>query len=103
MYLVLNRIFQYCEDSPFVVESGEVTTPEGQVLTYPTLSYRKEVVETAKVNSLVGNSNLSFLQSIGTYLNALLLELPTLTIFKKIGTKSLLNISNQKFCRWLDS
>ena len=54
-------MFQYCEDSPFVVESGEVTTPEGQVLTYPTLNYRKEVVETAKVNSLVGNSNLSSL------------------------------------------
>ena len=46
--------FQYCEDEPFVVESGEVTTPDGQVLNYPTLNYRKEVVEKDKVNSLVG-------------------------------------------------
>ena len=45
---------QYCEDEPFVVESGEVTTPDGKVLNYPTLHYRKEVVEKDKVNSLVG-------------------------------------------------
>jgi len=54
MDTLITMFSQYCEDSPFVVESGEVTTPEGQVLTYPTLNYRKEVVETAKVNSLVG-------------------------------------------------
>ena len=36
-----------------MVESGEVTTPDGQVLNYPTLNYRKEVVEKDKVNSLV--------------------------------------------------
>ena len=37
-------VFQYCEDEPFVVERGEVKTPDGKVLNYPTLQYRKEVV-----------------------------------------------------------
>merc|ERR1712203_709101 len=34
---------QYCHE-PFVVESAEVTTPDGKVNTYPTLAYRKETI-----------------------------------------------------------
>jgi len=44
---------QYCS-KPFVVEAGQVTTPDGQVHYYPTLGYRKESVEKDKVNKLVG-------------------------------------------------
>jgi len=54
MDTLVTMFAQYCEDEPFVVESGEVKTPEGKVLNYPTLQYRKEVVEKDKVNSLVG-------------------------------------------------
>jgi len=54
MDTLVTMFAQYCEDEAFVVESGEVTTPDGQVLNYPTLNYRKEVVEKDKVNSLVG-------------------------------------------------
>ena len=45
---------QYCQPQPFVVEAGEVVTPEGKLLEYPTLNYRKERVEKTKVNKLVG-------------------------------------------------
>jgi len=45
---------QYCQPQPFVVEAGEVVTPDGQVHHYPTLTYRKESVEKDKVNKLVG-------------------------------------------------
>ena len=55
MDTLVTMFAQYCSE-PFVVESGEVTTAEGQVLHYPTLNYRKEVVETDKVNKLVGKS-----------------------------------------------
>ena len=44
---------EYCSE-PFVVESAEVTTADGKVLTYPTLQYRKETVNTDEVNKLVG-------------------------------------------------
>lgn len=54
MDTLVTMFAQYCEDEPFVVESGQVTTPDGQVLNYPTLHYRKEVVQKDKVNTLVG-------------------------------------------------
>ena len=65
MDTLVTMFAQYCSE-PFVVESGEVTTAEGQVLHYPTLNYRKEVVETDKVNKLVGKS--TFQSSKGHFL-----------------------------------
>lgn len=44
---------QYCEE-PFVVESSEVITPDGKVITYPSLQYRKETVDKEEVNKIVG-------------------------------------------------
>lgn len=44
---------QYCSE-PFVVESAEVTSPDGKVAIYPTLQYRKETVDKDDVNSKVG-------------------------------------------------
>ena len=44
---------QYCSE-PFVVESAEVTTPDGKVNTYPTLAYRKETINKDDVNKIVG-------------------------------------------------
>jgi phenylalanyl-tRNA synthetase beta chain len=44
---------QYCAE-PFVVESAEVITPDGNVLTYPSLRYRKETVDKDEVNKIVG-------------------------------------------------
>ena len=44
---------QYCTE-PFVVESTEVTTPEGNVLTYPAFQLRKETIDRHQVNEIVG-------------------------------------------------
>ena len=44
---------QYCTE-PFVVESAEVTTPDGQVLDYPTFQLRKETVDRHQVTNIVG-------------------------------------------------
>lgn len=44
---------QYCAE-PFVIESAEVTSPDGKVATYPTLQYRKETVDKDEVNNIVG-------------------------------------------------
>ena len=49
---------QYCAE-PFVVESAEVITPEGNSVTYPSLQYRKETVDKNEVNKIVGISNAS--------------------------------------------
>ena len=66
-------VFQYCEDEPFVVERGEVKTPDGKVLNYPTLQYRKEVVEKDKVNSLVGKQDsYIFLRFVNSQFDALM-------------------------------
>ena len=43
----------YCKEK-FVVESGEVTTPEGTTLTYPTLQYRQETINKDEVNKIIG-------------------------------------------------
>jgi len=53
MDTLVTMFAQYCSQ-PFVIEAGQVTTPDGQVLEYPTLSYRKESIEKDKVNKLVG-------------------------------------------------
>ncbi|GLH13415.1 Phenylalanine--tRNA ligase beta subunit, partial [Gryllus bimaculatus] len=44
---------QYCENK-YTVESCEVITPEGSSLMYPSLAYRKEIVQVKKVNGCVG-------------------------------------------------
>ena len=44
---------QYCAE-PFVIESAEVTSPDGKVSTYPTLQYRKETIDKQEVNNIVG-------------------------------------------------
>ncbi|XP_065060802.1 phenylalanine--tRNA ligase beta subunit-like [Rhopilema esculentum] len=43
----------YCKD-PFVVESVDVHQPDGKVITYPELEYRKEIVEVERANKAVG-------------------------------------------------
>ena len=44
---------QYCTEE-FTVEIGEVTTPDGKVVTYPTLQYRKQTIDKDEVNKIVG-------------------------------------------------
>ncbi|XP_078696780.1 phenylalanine--tRNA ligase beta subunit-like [Branchiostoma floridae x Branchiostoma belcheri] len=46
---------EYCQ-TPFTVEAGEVTTPDGTKLTYPALPYREEIVDVAWINKSVGIS-----------------------------------------------
>eukprot|EP00095_Tigriopus_kingsejongensis_P011859 maker-scaffold180_size281610-snap-gene-0.31 protein:Tk11859 transcript:maker-scaffold180_size281610-snap-gene-0.31-mRNA-1 annotation:"GJ10622" len=44
---------QYCAQ-PFDIEAAEVVNAQGQATLYPTLQYRKEVVQKSKVSGLVG-------------------------------------------------
>lgn len=44
---------QYCE-APFMVEAVEVVRPNKEIKQYPTLAYRKEVINVKKVNKYIG-------------------------------------------------
>lgn len=44
---------QYCSQ-PFAIEAAEVVDAQGQSSIYPTLEYRKEIVQRTKVSGLVG-------------------------------------------------
>ena len=50
---IVTMFAQYC-DEQFVVEEAEVTSPEGQVLTYPAFQYRNETIDRDQTNKLVG-------------------------------------------------
>ena len=50
---IVTMFAQYC-DKQFVVEEAEVTSPEGQVLTYPAFQYRNETIDRDQTNKLVG-------------------------------------------------
>ncbi|KAI8517267.1 hypothetical protein Bbelb_058480 [Branchiostoma belcheri] len=54
---------EYCQ-TPFTVEAGEVTTPDGTKLTYPALPYREEIVDVAWINKSVGIREHSHIRGV---------------------------------------
>ncbi|TRY73786.1 hypothetical protein TCAL_01940 [Tigriopus californicus] len=50
---IVSLFSQYCSQ-PFAIEAAEVVDVQGQATLYPTLEYRKEIIERTKVNGLVG-------------------------------------------------
>lgn len=53
MDTIVTMFSQYCSE-PFIIESAEVVTADGNSEVYPTLQSRTEVIEASKVNDLVG-------------------------------------------------
>lgn len=44
---------QYCKNK-YTAELCEVVQPDGNVVTYPELNYRNEIINVAKANSYIG-------------------------------------------------
>jgi len=50
---IVTMFSQYCSQ-PFFIEPVITTLPSGEDLVYPKLPYRKEIISSAKVNSMIG-------------------------------------------------
>ncbi|GFS09107.1 phenylalanine--tRNA ligase beta subunit [Elysia marginata] len=53
--MMVSMFSEYCTQ-PFTVEMAEVVQPDGTVLTYPDLPYRKEVVSASQISKQIGAS-----------------------------------------------